>query len=221
MRTHLLYLLVCAAAFFVLALRTRTPSAWLLGAYLLGAASSALAVAKVGSNVNYFFELSAALSCAVGALIAWQYQHVWRRLALLALLLVQVAVMVGWSSSSYATFVPNRVSQRAEAARVLDVVTHACGPVLADFYNGLLPLNGLPVTIEPAGMKQLAESGQWDQRLFVESIVQRRYALIILENTAAMRLARERWTPQMLDAIARSYTASEVIGDATIYRPNR
>jgi hypothetical protein len=63
-------LLMGALAFVVLGLRSRPATWWLVCAYLAGSAAAALLIGKIGSDVNYLLELSAALALAAGALIS-------------------------------------------------------------------------------------------------------------------------------------------------------
>jgi hypothetical protein len=63
---------------------------WLVVPYLALSVPSALLVGKVGSDVNYLLELSAALCLATGALIAWQRGRPRLRALLISLLALQV-----------------------------------------------------------------------------------------------------------------------------------
>ena len=63
-------MLIGAGAYVVLGFTPLRPKAWpLLTPYLLGALLSAVTIGKVGSNVNYLLELSAALSLVMGNLL--------------------------------------------------------------------------------------------------------------------------------------------------------
>ena len=70
---HAHSLLIAVGLFLLLArLVSRLPSWRLVAPYLSAPALSGLTIGKVGSNVNYLLELGAAVSLAIGALIAWQ-----------------------------------------------------------------------------------------------------------------------------------------------------
>src|SRR5215203_853468 len=117
-------LLVEGVAFLVLGLRSRPPSWWLVGAYLAGSTVAALLIGKVGSDVNYLLELSAALSLAAGALIARYGRRPGTRCALLLALAVQVAIMVQASQYVYAGLQQNVIAQKAGLARLEALVDH-------------------------------------------------------------------------------------------------
>jgi hypothetical protein len=63
-------LLAVAGVFVLAGAIWRQRSWWLVAPFLLGAAASATTIGKTGSNVNYLYELCAALSLGAGALLA-------------------------------------------------------------------------------------------------------------------------------------------------------
>ncbi len=214
------YLLTCGMALLVAG--GQRPAGWWLGApYLVAAALGSLTIGKIGSYVNYFFELSAALCLATGLVIAWQRNH-WLRTFLLLLLALQVGWLALVSRAGYVHFLSSRVALREEIGQLAEIVRDADGPVLADEYSGLLPLAGRPVIIEPFLMKQAWEAGLWDQGPFVESIRRGEYAVILIWDDRGSRpLYRERWTDEMLQAIRDAYQSSGVIADTEVFYPAR
>jgi hypothetical protein len=164
-----LLLLIGAASLFLTPGRTRS---WSLAVpYLVGAFLSTLTIGKVGSNVNYFLELCAALSLAAGLAIAWSREHPWARSVLLVLLALQTGLLMQTTFDEYVGPLRER-RQSLKLLRDLEwKVAHAAGPVLADEYMGILTLQGWPLYIQPFEMTQLSDAGLWDQTPFVESAV--------------------------------------------------
>jgi ABC-type glycerol-3-phosphate transport system permease component len=213
-------LLVGAVAFVVLGLRSRPASWWFVGAYLAGSAVAAILIGKVGSDVNYLLELSAALALAAGALIARYASRPGARSALLLALAVQVAIMVQASQFVYAGFQANVIAQRAGLARLEQIVEYSNGTVLADEYAGLLPLDGRRVYLQPFEMTQLQRDGRWDQGPLLRSIERRKFhAILIWKPPYAAGIERERWTPEMLEAIEENYGPVHKYAETVVYRP--
>ena len=213
-------LLVGGLAFLVLGLRSRDASWWLVGSYLVGAATVALTIGKIGSDVNYLLELSAALSLSAGALLARYARRPGVRCAMLLALTVQITIMVQSSQFFYVGLQDTSTSQRNGVARLEEIVDGSQKPVLADEYAGLLPVDGRRIYIQPFEFSQLAREGKWDQRPFVASIRDKSFdAILIFEPTGAPGLVEERWTPQMLEAIEQSYRPTETVANTTVYKP--
>ena len=199
----------------------RPPSWWLIAPFLVGAAASAATIGKTGSNVNYLFELCAALSLVAGALLAWARNAPWLRTALALALAVQVGSMAAWSADDYAPRVLDRVARRAEIERLLDVVQQAGGPVLADEFMALAPLAGQRIELQPFEFKQLAEAGLWNERALNERIDRHEYAAILIYDPPDWNSFDERWTGRQQLYILTSYSPAERIADTIIYRPIR
>jgi hypothetical protein len=213
-------LLVEGVAFLVLGLRSRPPSWWLVGAYLAGSTVAALLIGKVGSDVNYLLELSAALSLAAGALIARYGRRPGTRCALLLALAVQVAIMVQASQYVYAGLQADVIAQRTGLARLEGVVEGSKGPVLADEYAGLLPLDGRRIYLQPFEMTQLQRDDRWDQGRFLRSIKRRKSSVILIwKPRYAAGIERERWTRGMLEAIEENYEPAHTYAGTVVYRP--
>jgi hypothetical protein len=213
-------LLLGGLAFLVLGLRSRPSSWWALGAYFLAASATALLVGKIGSDVNYLLELSAALSLAAGALLARYADRPGVRSALLLALALQVVLMVQGSQSFYANLQGYAISQREGIERLDRIVKRSERPVLADEYAGLVPLNGKRIYLQPFEMTQLAREGKWDQRLLLAAIASQRFsAILVWEPPYFPGLEDERWTPGMLRAIREHYEPAETRADTVVYRP--
>ncbi|MFC1465300.1 MAG: hypothetical protein ACFLMY_10675 [Candidatus Brachytrichaceae bacterium NZ_4S206] len=209
-------------AVFSMALGAQRNPLWAMNApYLIGAFLSFLTVGKVGSNVNYALELCAALSMAAGGVMAWARGRrvVWPGLVAVALVGVQVVHMgrISWEAEW-----PQLKARRdaAESLQRLESIVAAAGdPVLADEYMGMLTLQGRPLYIQPFEVTQLALEGEWDQKPVLRGIESKQYSLILIHYFPGADVYKERWTPQMLDAINRSYRLVGMYADTGVYQP--
>ncbi len=212
-------LLLGAVSFLLLAPRKSNRSWWLVAPYLVASVPSALLVGKVGSDVNYLLELSAALGLATGAAIAWQRKRPKVRTLLILLLAFQVLALAQ-SSRVPSGLQDYIIEQRAEVGRLSRIVAEAKGPVLTDDYMGLLPLNGRSIYFQPFEMTQLARDGDWDQRPLVRAIEEERFPVIMVwKPPFAREIKRDRWTPQMLKEIKAHYEPTDDLADMVVYRP--
>jgi hypothetical protein len=214
-------LLLSSLAFLLLTPRKGNSAWWLVAPYLIASIPTAVLVGKVGSDVNYLLELSAALGLATGAFIAWQRRRPRLRIALIALLAVQMLALA--QSSRVASGLQNYVvDQRAEVAHLSRMVASTNGPVLTDDYMGLLPERGKRIYFQPFEMTQLARDGDWNQRPFVENIANEKFPLIMIWSPPfAREIKKDRWTPRMLEEMRNHYERTDRIADMVIYRPKR
>jgi ABC-type glycerol-3-phosphate transport system permease component len=192
---------------------------WLVVPYLALSVPSALLVGKVGSDVNYLLELSAALCLATGALIAWQRERPRLRALLISLLALQVLALAQSSlvPSGLQDYV---VDQEKEVRQLSRIVAGAEGPVLTDEHMGLLPLNGKRIQFQPFEMTQLSRDGSWKQDRAVETIQSEEYAIVMMwEPPFAKDIKQDRWTPEMLGAIDAHYEPTDRFADMVVYRP--
>ncbi|MBN1642216.1 MAG: glycosyltransferase family 39 protein [Anaerolineae bacterium] len=219
MARHVPYLLASSGLYVLLGAWRRPRAWWVVAPYLVGGALSAATVGKVGSSVNYMFELSAALSLAAGALIAWAGRRRWLRALLLLCLALQVGAMVRWTEDRYLGRVMGKVARMDEVARMAEWVRQAEGPVLADEYMGLVPLAGKGLYYQPFEFKQLHEAGVWSQWPMVGQIGDQGFSLILLYDPPGWDSQGERWTPEMRAMIVMRYQETERLADTIVYRP--
>jgi len=209
------YLLLSAAAFLGLAPRVPNATPWLVGPYLLGAAGSAILVGKVGSNLNYLLELAAALGLAAGAVLAAARSHRALRSVLALALAIQVASVHSWSAAQAAKLDMKTTRGTVVLDRLRRMIAESQGPILADEYMALLPLEGRPVVYQPYEMKLLAQAGLWDERPFVEDLERRRFALILRDT----RYVSARWTAAQLAAMDAHYEEVGRAAGSAILKP--
>jgi hypothetical protein len=193
---------------------------WALAApYLVGATLSAATIGKVGANVNYLLELCAALSLAAGIVLAWSRAHLsfhTLRAAVLVLLAFGVGNLIHATFQDYLWGLRERQSLRTGLFELESLVAETEGPILADEYMDLLARQGRPLYIQPFEVTQLARAGKWDQTPLLESIRNREFGVILLFDRP---WSRERWTPEMLNAITQSYMLADVVADNLVYKP--
>ena len=192
---------------------------WVAAPYLALSVPSALLVGKVGSDVNYLLELSAALCLVTGALIAWQSERPRLRALVIALLAVQVLALAQSSlvPSGLQDYV---VDQERELRELSRIVAAAEGPVLTDEHMGLLPLNGKQIKLQPFEITQLSRDGSLDQKRAVRSIRNGEYAVVMMwEPPFAREIKQDRWTDEMLRAVNAHYEPDRRLADMVVYRP--
>jgi hypothetical protein len=187
--------------------------------YLIGAALSGLTIGKIGSNVNYFLELSAALSLVAGALVAWSGKRRWLRAMLLILLALQTVRLMQTTADEYFEQLNGRLRFRQELGKLEEIVAGADGPVLADEYMGLVTLQGRPLYIQPFEVTQLANAGLWDQTGLIEGIRDGEFSLVLIHYFPEYPVYKERWTPEMLAAIRHNYAPGHLLANTRVYRP--
>jgi hypothetical protein len=212
-------LLLLGGVSLILTPASRVRSWPLLVPYLIGAALSSLTIGKIGSNVNYFLELSAALSLAVGALVAWSSKRHWLRAILLIFLALQTGQLMRTTADEYLEPLNGRLQSREALCKLEKIVADAEGPVLADEYMGLITLQGQPLYIQPFEVTQLANAGLWDQSPLVESIRDKEFPLILIHYFPGAEVYKERWTPEILSAISQAYKLGGILADTHVYRP--
>jgi 4-amino-4-deoxy-L-arabinose transferase-like glycosyltransferase len=222
--SNMRFMVVGAAAFLLAgAIKPwRAAAWWLVAPYLIGAVLSGLTIGKVGSNVNYLLEFSAALSLAAGALIAWLNKNYWVwRTVLVVMVAIQVTTIHNWSKQEYyPRHTARMVLQSADLARLTALVKNTNGVILADEHMALLPLNGKNIYIQPFEFKMMGQAGLWDQQPFVEQIKRKEFALILLYEASNWDSLHGRWTDEQLNAIYANYARGPRLADTIIYIPD-
>jgi len=191
----------------------------LLVPYLIGGCLSAATIGKIGSNVNYLLELSAALTLAAGALLAWSGKRPWLRVLVLILLALQVGQLMRATLDRPVEYIKWRIRPAKELKDLAWIVETAEGPVLADEFMGMLTLQNRPLYIQPFEVTQLANAGLWDQTALLASIHNREFPLILIHHFTGYPVYKERWTPEMLSAIMENYAATGFLAQTVVFRP--
>ncbi len=205
-------------------LRSNKPVWTLIAPYLIGAAASAITIGKIGSNVNYLMELCAALSLALGAVLAWvaarqSLQPLF--VVLLAVVAAQTAWMGKYTIDRETGMLRERQINLRELLVLEDLVQRSDGQVLGDEYMGMLTLSNKPLVIQPFEVTQLANDGLWNQRPLLRDIRSKKFSYILIQDFPGFTLYKERWTPEMLDAIRAEYTVAQKLAGSWVYVPRK
>ncbi|HEY3343045.1 MAG TPA: glycosyltransferase family 39 protein, partial [Anaerolineae bacterium] len=183
----------------------RRPAWWVITPYFCASLLTAVTIGKVGSNVNYLFELMVAFCLAVGEVIALTRTYKWARTLVFAAVTLQVYALVNWSLAVIPHETPILTAQREELYKMVQTTP---GTVLADEALGMIPLSGRELYIQPFAQKQLADAALWDQQPFINAIRRDEFSVILLYK----HQRAERWTNEMLSAIQSSYRLQRSVG---------
>jgi hypothetical protein len=195
------------------------PAWWLIAPYSLGAVIVALTISKVGSDVNYLFELSAAFCFAAGGLIALTRRWFVLRVMVLLMLAAAVWMATDLSISKYDPILRERADHVERLQPLIEVIRSTDAPIIADEQIGLLVLNGKPILFQPFEMSQLALAGQWDQQPFLDALARGDYPIVMLyQPYRNPQLRFERWTPEMLRVLNDHFRPDLQTAETTVYR---
>ncbi len=219
--SNLPLLFVGAGLLLLAGVRWRSKAWWLALPYLLGGIGAALTIAKVGSDVNYLYELSAALCFAAGTLIATTRRVPLLKAALIVAVGWQMGVFVQPLQQHYADIWLLRMTddRKHEMEQLMDVVKSGKN-VVADEAIGLLPLVGKPILFQPFEFSQIAHDGAWDQRPFLAALERGAFDIVLIYQPMAYpSLYQERWTQEMRNALNDRYGPLRRIGETTVLHP--
>ena len=204
----------------------------LVAPYLVGATLSALTVGKVGSNVNYLLELTAAMSMALGltfswlrskekTFLPWLNQETTANFAAILMVLLIVFQLRGNLAidlSQKARDITYRTQDMEELDSLNDVFARQQGIVLVDEYMAMLPQNQQSIYIQPFEMTQMSIAGAWDQTPFLNEIAAQKFSQIIIHQYD-YPVYLSRWTPEMIDAIMENYAAVAEKANSIVFEP--
>jgi hypothetical protein len=189
-------------------------------AYLGVTTAMLLTVTKSGSSINYFVEWCFALSIFVavglGELTSSASKFADRKAIAVALplgLALQAAIT---PPSPWDT---NRNGRRAHELAILSKqVAAAKKPVISDDMV-LLLRSGRQVLWEPAIFAELASTGVWDQRPFVQRVRNGEFAFFVTSNKRGEPRFDQRYNPAVADAMDEAYPVKESLAGLLIHRP--
>jgi hypothetical protein len=205
--------------------------------YLVGSISTALTIGKIGSNINYLLELSAAMCLIIGLVLSWDNEPLreetkgtsstildrWLPLinaGCTILVALQVGGFIQYSLSEPVETLKWRIKPTKQLTYLNWYVSTKDEPVLVDEFMGLLVTQNRPIEFQPFEMTQLANASIWDQSEFVKSIELQQPSTILLHHFLGYPVYTERWTPEMLKAISENYIVTTLAADTLIFDPH-
>lgn len=204
-----------------LAIGWRSQKSWaLIAPFLVGAFGSAMTIGKIGSNVNYFLEMAAALALIAGIAVVWSRSFTWGNVAVLLLISIQFGTLFRSSMQDNVDWILGTHYNDFDALEFLEQdVKKMADPILADEDMGLLTMNGRPLYIQPFEVTQLANAGMWDEQPLLDEIAARNFDGILIHFFGAWPVHKERWSPKMLAAIEANYRPEKTLAGTVVYLP--
>lgn len=190
-------------------------------AYLMFSALMVVLVAKSGSNINYFLDCFFALGL-FAAMAPAEAESGFRARKELGKLL-GLAVPAGLAIGAYFAPLP-RTDERAddsharELTRLAQVIASADKPVISDDMV-LLIRGGQDVRWESAIFAELASSGRWDDRPFVDRMRRHEFAFFITLNDRRRPSFAQRYSPRIAAAMDSEYPVRDEMAGLIIHRP--
>jgi hypothetical protein len=189
-------------------------------------------VGKRGSNYNYLMELNLAACplasialCRILAEVRQQRRWAPITTALLLLPLSILPPILPHSLAELISFATGRrdaqaVMENAQDYRdysdALKIVRESSGPVFSEDM-WLLVKSGKQVPAEPAIIRDLAATSQWDERPFVLMLQEKRFSTIVLTSDLK---SSHLFTPAVAQAVDGAYQQTRQIGtEYRIYEP--
>jgi hypothetical protein len=189
--------------------------------YCLGAAFMTLTSGLANSSVNDGFEAVAALCLASGAFVAWAGESYWLKALLVFVLAMQINLLIDWSRRDYIPPLMNKVADTREVEQLAKYVHAAGGPILADEYMGLIPLDGRQLYFQPFEYRQLQAADLWNEAPLVDSIQREKFSVILLYEPLEWNAITVRWTPEVRNNIYAHYTLEDTLARTFVYRPQK
>ncbi len=201
--------------------------------FTLFAIGEALLCGKIGSAPNYLLSLAAASSVGVGLIYSYldevkEYAGnndcVAKRNIPLMIFLCACVLQLGstwhWPNSARSFGYTPTTKDALIGKRLMKDLEKVEGPVLSDRAGIALVAGHLPV-FQPFILTQLAQEGRWDQTALLNRIENQEFNKVLLHfDLSDPRWDRERFTPEMIDVLQKSYALEQSIGAKYfIYRP--
>jgi len=220
---HAAFVIIGGILFLVLERTTEPTRSWHFALiYVVCSALAGLKAGLPGADVNGVYELVAAVCLLTASAMAWMGGNPWFRIGALAVVALQLTDLRDWTRDNYTPIVATKMQLQREVTQLAGMMQQAGGDVLADEFNGLLPLNGRRIYIQPAEFAQLQQAGLWNDAQLVESISRRAFPIIALyEPIGQPAQIVRRWTPRVRQAIYANYEQTDRLAETLIYTPKR
>jgi len=216
------FLVIGCLIFIIIERLGEATRSWpLVAPYCLGAACMTFRVGMANSSANDLFEAAAALSLASGAFIAWAGESYWLKAVLVFVLAVQINVLIDWSRRDYIPPLMNKVADTREVEQLAKYVQEAGGPILADEYMGLIPLDGRRLYFQPFEYRQLQAADLWNEAPLVDSIQRQEFSVILLYEPLEWNAISTRWTEEVRNNIYAYYRLENTLARTFVYLPKK
>lgn len=189
-------------------------------AYLAVTTVMLLMVVKSGSSINYFLESCFATAIFVGVGLQAQPPATAGTIKARKVLAVCIplGVLLQATITSGYDFDTDRDGRRARELSVLSrQIAAAHKPVLSEDMV-LLLRSGQDVLWEPAIFAELASTGAWDERPFVQRIRNRDFAFVIAGGVRGEYRFDQAYNPEVAAAFEAAYPVKERLAGYVIYR---
>jgi hypothetical protein len=186
-------------------------------AYFVFATLMLLLVAKSGSSINYFLEWYCAtgLFAAMGLSEAQLARPNWNRILAVG---IPIVLTIGVIAAEHPFNTDRQAPRARELARLSWEVSRADKPVISDDMV-LLIRSGKDVQWEPAIFAELASTGVWDERPFVQRVRRGDFAAFITWKSRGHHRFDERYNPAVANAIDAAYPIKEETAGLVVHRP--
>ncbi|MCX7995022.1 MAG: glycosyltransferase family 39 protein [candidate division WOR-3 bacterium] len=186
--------------------------------YFIVSAVITISVGKIGAGSNYFFELIA-LNCILTGLSIERFKDYIDAkkytLFINGVLLAQLVLFIHAPFLNEPAIIQTR---RQDFQKLAQIISNTDGDIISED-AGMLVLNKKEVLFQPFEFTQLAHQKIWNQKKFVDDLASCRFSLLILSFDVHCFYDRERLTPEMVEAIKKSYYIVDKIGDYYLYHP--
>jgi hypothetical protein len=219
---HAGYIVIGCLFFIVVERLGEATRSWpLVMPYCLGAAFMTLTVGMANSSANDLFEAVAALCLVSGAFIAWAGESYWLKALLVFVLAVQINILIDWSRQEYIPAQMNKIADYRQVEQLAEYVKEAKGPILADEYMGLIPLDGRRLYFQPIEYKQLQAANLWNEAPLVDSIQREEFSVILLYEPPDRSAISIRWTQEVRNTIYGHYRLEDTLARNFVYVPKK
>lgn len=191
-------------------------------AYLLISTLMMFLIAKSGSNINYFLDWFFALGLFAAMAPSEAASGLRGNPELRTMLAIAIPIGLGIG----ALFAPlPRYGDAAgsphsrQLARVAHEIALADKPVISDDMV-LVIRGGQDVRWEPAIFAELASTGRWDERPFIQRIRNHEFAFFITLDDEGRDTFRQRYNPAVAQAMDAAYPFREKMAGLVIRRPS-
>jgi hypothetical protein len=182
---------------------------------------------KSGSDVNYTIEWLFILAILAGTALfdavnlalkkAEHQDQSWQRI--LAVIGIPAAILAqAWSLSSMDFARMARPSRGAEFAALSERLRASDKPAISDEMV-LLIRSGKRVVWEPSIFAELASTGVWNEKPFVDMIRAKDFSMFITFGKNGKTMSSRRYNPAVADAINQAYPRKEKVGGYTVHLP--